>query len=187
MATNAELQANIDATTPKMTAAKTDYDTKYKVFSDNLSALSSNGGIPGYSGTINYKANDWVFKGFRLVANCDPSVPACSSLVKAFNSYAQACIDAWNLYDGYKTQIKDWQGQLDNSPETQAANTAAPALVKKATTKWLFFGLILLVIAGVALLLIFRHGIKIKFVVLSSLGAAIATYFIFFGLKNPTQ
>lgn len=77
---------------------------------------------------------------------------------------------------------------LTTSPDYQgsilAAGETAEGEARAQTIKWIFFGILVLIIAAVAAYMAFKTAIKKRFIVLGSLGIIFISYFIFFGFKK---
>lgn len=173
---------NPNNNTSQIVTTGMDWDSIAFTFNNysDIGKIKSNASLPldsgSYCNTPNYLYGD---------------IPATVNASAALNNALVVLGKLKNLYEPLMTAYATYSNAttaLTTSPEyqgeiaEQAAEGAAAG--KTQTVKWIFFGVSVLIVAAVALYMVFKTTVKRRYIAFGSLGLILASYFIFFGFSK---
>lgn len=179
-------QAQVDSTKPAYESAA----ASYTGYMNGIDQSCHSGSIP---------TADEVKTGSASPnrSSCNNAGPnscknACQSNIDYLNDYMVGPLrTAWQNYksalDNFNTVQAQVIAETAGDPATLAEIEAAKQAEKTETNKWIFFGLLLLIIAGIsAWMIIKKVKIKKRYIIGSALAMAAAGYILIFGLTKRT-
>lgn len=201
MAHTAANQAKLDAAQHQIDVTKPVYDNIAAGYTNYVAGIVS-GGCYGAPVSVEDARSGYDVSGTKgactNAGSCTHSdKKACENNVDYLvANYVGPLQAAWSNYNNalnnYNTVLaqvnKDEAAQnaIDTAAAAGSGAAAAAAAGKITTEKWLFFGLVALIIIGAAVFIIFKMpAIKKKFVIGGALASLLAAYLIFFGFKKP--
>lgn len=192
-------QAEIDGANIQLSNAKSALDTATADAQSKLADMNrcNCGGGKNLSGTCTPLKHQVSFPDQGNPSDCieKPNINKCktdccskSTCVSRVNTY-NASLSLYNTakinYDNAKRNLdavlNSVSQQVKNDPTVIEATNQINANASINKTKWIFFGLIMLVIIGVGSFLGIKTDVKKTYIVGGGIGLALVTYLLFFG------